>query len=87
MLRMSGPIFGRSVSCTSPSMERLFVLRFRLFRLWPIAQQVWCRKAAEREIGWSSGTVDDDVESGCAGKAMVCFRIPSMFAPGISIVC
>ena len=86
MLRMSGPIFGRSFpalpvdgAAFRPSIPSLSSL--------PIAQQVWCRKAAEREIGWSSGTVDDDVESGCAGKAMVCFRVPSMFAPGISIVC
>ena len=70
------PVDGAAFRPSIPSLSSL-----------PIAQQVWCRKAAEREIGWSSGTVDDDVESGCAGKAMVCFRVPSMFAPGISIVC
>ena len=86
MLRMSGPIFGRSFPAP-PRRWSGFSSFDSVSFVFADCAAGWCRKAAEREIGGSSGTVDDDVESGCAGKAMVCFRVPSMFAPGISIVC
>lgn len=67
ILRMSGPILA-GCFLHFPSMERLLLLRFRLFRLGDCT--VGMMPESGRSIGWNAGTVGDDKESGRAGMPL-----------------